>query len=117
LSAWLNYVLPASVLVPLPAFLLIQENYNRLQVDEMSTNHNEAAPPTNRNETTPPTNRNEAAPPTNHNEAAPPANGKAPFPDSAIKHVYTNQIQGENISGGHTMDGDEKHTCNTLTNL
>ncbi len=101
MSAWLNYVLPASVLVPLPAFLLIQENYNRLQVDEMSTNHNEAAPPTNRNETTPPTN---------HNEAAPPTNGKAPFPDSPIKHVYTNQTQGENTS-------EEKQTSNTLTNL
>ncbi len=108
MSAWLNYVLPASVLVPLPAFLLIQENYNRLQVDEMSTNHNDAAQTTN---------RNEATPPTNHNEAAPLANGKAPFPDSAIKHVYTNQIQGETISRGHTMDEDEKHTSNTLTNL
>ncbi len=86
-------MLPASVLVPLPAFLLIQENYKRLQVDEMSTNHNEAAPPTN------------------HNEATPPANGKAPFPDSAIKHVYTNQTQGENTSE------EEKQTSNTLTNL
>jgi hypothetical protein len=112
----LNYVLPASVLVPLPAFLLIQENYNRLQVDEMTTNHNEAAPPTNCNEATPPTNRNKAAPPTNHNEAAPPANGKGFFPDSPIKHVYTNEIQGETTSGGHTMD-EEKHTRNTLTNL
>jgi hypothetical protein len=77
----LNYVLPASVLVPLPAFLLIHENYNRLQVDEMSTNHNAAAPPTNRNEVTPPTNRN---------EATPAANDKAPFSDSPTKHVYTN---------------------------
>jgi hypothetical protein len=30
-------VLPASVLVPLPAFLLIKENYNRLRVDETPT--------------------------------------------------------------------------------
>ncbi len=97
-------MLPASVLVPLPAFLLIQENYNRLQVDEMSTNHNEAAPPTN---------RNEAATPTNHNKAATPANGKATLPDSTIKHVYTKQIQGENTSGGHMMDEDEKHTYAT----
>jgi hypothetical protein len=100
----LNYVLPASVLVPLPAFLLIKENYNRLQVDEMSTNHNEATPPTNCNEATP-----EATPPTNHNEAAPPANGKGFFPDSPIKHVYTNQIQGETTSRGLATDEDEKH--------
>jgi hypothetical protein len=41
-------VLPGSVLVPLPAFLLIKETYNRLQVDEMPTNHDQApCPPTN----------------------------------------------------------------------
>lgn len=42
-TAWLNYVLPASVLVPLPAFLLIQENYNRLRVDETPANRSPPA--------------------------------------------------------------------------
>ena len=33
-TGWLNYVLPASVLGPLPLLFLVQENYNRLNIDE-----------------------------------------------------------------------------------
>ena len=57
-------MLPASVLVPLPAFLLIQENYNRLQVDETPANH-----------VAEPTANHEAEKPANHKEH--PANQEA----------------------------------------
>ena len=32
-TAWLNYVLPASSLVCLPALCLVREQFNRLQLD------------------------------------------------------------------------------------